>query len=84
MITYDGNESNATMIITLRKEPVKNDNGVHVDDQLRVVIDTEGSRYDRGIDFADGYPEAAVEVLEIVLGRIAQFDWEAVLRKMYS
>lgn len=84
MITYDGNNVEATMIITLKKEPVKDEEGNAVDFSLRVVIDTEGSRHDAGIDFDDGSLQAADDLQDVILGRIARFNWEYELKKLYQ
>jgi len=77
-------EVEATMIITLKKMPVKDENGKVVDHQLRVVVDTDGSRHDRGIDIDVGYPQGGKNIQECVLGQVARFDWERPLKKLFG
>ena len=84
MITYDGKKIGEIMRITLMEEPIKDEEGNVVDFQLRINIETENSLYSKGIDFDDGYPQAGEEIQEVVLGQVARFNWEHVLKSFYN
>ena len=71
------------LTVTIKDEPVfGSETG---ETQLRVVIETEGCSYDKGIDFDDGYPQAADDIQDTVMGQITrQVNWEEELKKLYA
>ena len=72
------------LTVTLKDEPVRDENDKIIDSQLRLVVDNGDSKCDIGIDFDDGYPQAANDVQDIVLGLIARWvNWESEIKTLY-
>ena len=72
------------MTITLKKEPVKDKNGVEIDFSLRVIIDTENYCLKKGINFDNDCSQAADDIQDTILGEIARFNWERVLKSILT
>jgi len=65
------------LTITLKEVPVPESS----DTELRLIAKNGDSRYDIGIGFDDGYPQAAEDVQNTVLGLVARWiDWELELK----
>jgi len=71
------------LTVALRDEPVMGSETGET--QLRVVIATCNTTLDRGVDFDDGYADAADDIQDIVLGQIARMvNWEKEIRALYG
>ena len=51
-------------------------------DMAKVIIETENSKRDAGIDFDDGYPDCADSILKEILGEMAKINWQDYLKQL--
>ena len=52
------------------------------DDMVRAVIETENYKRDAGIDFDNGFPDCADNVLKEILGEISKIDWQSYIKQL--